>query len=66
MGYDQIYYKLGRWQGDWNRQTWQADPTNQLSYLNKTIGKNSVITVKQLVPKAAMILAAWSNSKQQI
>lgn len=39
VGYDQIYYKLGRWQGDWNRQTWQADPTNQLSYLNKTIGK---------------------------
>ncbi|ENV80720.1 MULTISPECIES: ParB/Srx family N-terminal domain-containing protein [Acinetobacter] len=39
VGYDQIYYKLGRWQGDWNRQTWQADPINQLSYLNKTIGK---------------------------
>nr|WP_312966526.1 ParB/Srx family N-terminal domain-containing protein [Acinetobacter gerneri] len=39
VGYDQIYYKLGRWQGDPNRPTWQADPKNQLVYLNKTIGK---------------------------
>lgn len=39
VGYDQIYYKLGRWQGDVNRPTWQADPVNQLVYLNKTIGK---------------------------
>ncbi|WP_139852386.1 ParB/Srx family N-terminal domain-containing protein [Acinetobacter pullicarnis] len=39
IGYDQIYYKLGRWQGDVNRPTWQASPENQLVYLNKTIGK---------------------------
>lgn len=39
IGYDQIYYKLGRWQGDENRPTWQADPVSQLVYLNKTIGK---------------------------
>ncbi|HDG9761684.1 ParB/Srx family N-terminal domain-containing protein [Acinetobacter nosocomialis] len=39
IGYDQIYYKLGRWQGDLQRPTWQADPANQLVYLNKTIGK---------------------------
>lgn len=39
VGYDQVYYKLGRWQGDVNRPTWQADPANQLVYLNKTIGK---------------------------
>lgn len=39
IGYDQIYYKLGRWQGDWNRPTWQSDASSQLTYLNKTIGK---------------------------
>lgn len=39
IGYDQIYYKLGRWQGDENRPTWIADPVNQLIYLNKTVGK---------------------------
>ncbi len=39
VGYDQIYYKLGRWQGDANRPTWQEDPVNNLVYLNKTIGK---------------------------
>ncbi|ALM86589.1 ParB/Srx family N-terminal domain-containing protein [Bordetella sp. N] len=39
IGYDQIYYKLGRWQGDFNRPTWAANPTNQLDYLNRTVGK---------------------------
>lgn len=39
IGYDQVYYKLGRWQGDFNRPTWQADPENNLVYLNKTVGK---------------------------
>lgn len=39
LGYDQIYYKLGRWQGDLNRSTWQADQNNQLKYLNNTIAK---------------------------
>ena len=39
IGYDQIYYKLGRWQGDFNRPTWAADATKQLDYLNRTVGK---------------------------
>ncbi len=39
IGYDQIYYKLGRWQGDFNRATWAADPAKQLDYLNRTVGK---------------------------
>lgn len=39
IGYDQIYYKLGRWQGDFDRATWAADPANQLKYLNSTVGK---------------------------
>ena len=39
VGYDQIYYKLGRWQGDFDRPTWAADPTRQLDYLNRTVGK---------------------------
>lgn len=39
IGYDQIYYKLGRWQGDFNRATWAADPVKQLDYLNRTVGK---------------------------
>ncbi|WP_063585346.1 ParB/Srx family N-terminal domain-containing protein [Achromobacter ruhlandii] len=39
IGYDQIYYKLGRWQGDFNRPTWAADPAKQLDYLNRTVGK---------------------------
>ena len=39
IGYDQIYYKLGRWQGDFNRPTWAANPVNQLDYLNRTVGK---------------------------
>lgn len=39
VGYDQIYYKLGRWQGDVNRPTWQTNANFQLTYLNKTIGK---------------------------
>ena len=39
LGYDQIYYKLGRWQGDFDRPTWQADETAQLDYLNRTVGK---------------------------
>ncbi|KAK79173.1 ParB-like protein [Bordetella holmesii CDC-H635-BH] len=39
IGYDQIYYKLGRWQGDFNRSTWQANATQMLDYLNRTVGK---------------------------
>lgn len=39
VGYDQIYYVLGRWQGDLERPTWQNKDVNQLIYLNKTIGK---------------------------
>lgn len=39
IGYDQIYYKLGRWQGDFSRATWAADPVLQLDYLNRTVGK---------------------------
>ncbi|MGE8690184.1 MAG: ParB/Srx family N-terminal domain-containing protein [Achromobacter sp.] len=39
IGYDQIYYKLGRWQGDFERPTWAADPVLQLDYLNRTVGK---------------------------
>ena len=39
IGYDQIYYKLGRWQGDFNRSTWAADPALQLDYLDRTVGK---------------------------
>lgn len=39
IGYDQIYYKLGRWQGDFARPTWIANPTQQLDYLNRTVGK---------------------------
>ncbi len=39
IGYDQIYYKLGRWQGDFDRATWAADPVLQLDYLNRTVGK---------------------------
>ncbi len=39
IGYDQIYYKLGRWQGDFARPTWAGNPTNQLDYVNRTVGK---------------------------
>lgn len=39
IGYDQIYYKLGRWQGDFNRPTWAADAALQLDYLDRTVGK---------------------------
>ncbi|NMK46802.1 ParB/Srx family N-terminal domain-containing protein [Achromobacter sp. Bel] len=39
IGYDQIYYKLGRWQGDFNRSTWAADAALQLDYLDRTVGK---------------------------
>ena len=39
IGYDQIYYKLGRWQGDFARPTWAGDTTNQIDYLNRTVGK---------------------------
>lgn len=39
IGYDQIYYKLGRWQGDFDRPNWQADPVSQLDYLDDTVGK---------------------------
>ncbi len=39
IGYDQVYYKLGRWQGDIKRSTWANDPKQQLDYLNRTIGK---------------------------
>ncbi|WP_445657399.1 ParB/Srx family N-terminal domain-containing protein [Achromobacter sp. NCFB-sbj8-Ac1-l] len=39
IGYDQIYYKLGRWQGDFARPTWAGNPANQLDYVNRTVGK---------------------------
>jgi len=39
IGYDQVYYKLGRWQGDFDRGTWKSDPESQLDYLNRTVGK---------------------------
>ncbi|MCX5463183.1 ParB/Srx family N-terminal domain-containing protein [Alcaligenes parafaecalis] len=39
IGYDQVYYKLGRWQGDLDRSTWANNPKQQLDYLNRTIGK---------------------------
>ena len=39
IGYDQIYYKLGRWQGDFARPTWAGDTANQIDYLNRTVGK---------------------------
>ncbi|WP_332455551.1 ParB/Srx family N-terminal domain-containing protein [Bordetella genomosp. 13] len=39
LGYDQIYYKLGRCQGDFDRSDWAADPVLQLDYLNRTVGK---------------------------
>ncbi len=43
IGYDQVYYKLGRWQPDLARPTWQnatpADPAQHLKYLNRTLGK---------------------------
>ncbi|WP_233238335.1 ParB/Srx family N-terminal domain-containing protein [Bordetella sp. LUAb4] len=39
IGYDQIYYKLGRWQGDFDRPTWAGNVANQLDYLNRTVGK---------------------------
>ncbi|MCH4246495.1 MAG: ParB/Srx family N-terminal domain-containing protein [Acinetobacter populi] len=39
IGYDQIYYKLGRWQGDWERTTWLSNDAQELDYLNKTVGK---------------------------
>ncbi|MBO1013201.1 ParB/Srx family N-terminal domain-containing protein [Achromobacter sp. SD115] len=39
IGYDQIYYKLGRWQGDFERPTWTDKPVQQLDYLNRTVGK---------------------------
>ena len=39
IGYDQVYYKLGRWQGDLDRPTWANNPKQQLDYLNRTIGK---------------------------
>lgn len=38
IGYDQIYYKLGRWQGDFNR-SWAGDDARQLDYLDRTVGK---------------------------
>lgn len=38
IGYDQIYYKLGRWQGDFNR-SWAGDDARKLDYLNRTVGK---------------------------
>ena len=38
IGYDQIYYKLGRWQGDFNR-SWAGDSARQLDYLDRTVGK---------------------------
>lgn len=39
IGYDQIYYKLGRWQGDFARPTWLDQPENHFDYLNRTVGK---------------------------
>ncbi|VFR21005.1 FIG00455408: hypothetical protein [plant metagenome] len=39
IGYDQIYYKLGRWQPDFTRPTWAANDAQQLVYLNRTVGK---------------------------
>ncbi|MEI2417940.1 ParB/Srx family N-terminal domain-containing protein [Orrella sp. JC864] len=39
IGYDQVYYKLGRWQPDMARPTWAADPASHLNYLNRTLGK---------------------------
>ncbi|CAB3891018.1 hypothetical protein LMG26858_03730 [Achromobacter anxifer] len=39
IGYDQVYYKLGRWQGDFERKTWADKPEQQLDYLNRTVGK---------------------------
>ncbi|MFU1914856.1 ParB/Srx family N-terminal domain-containing protein [Bordetella avium] len=39
IGYDQIYYKLGRWQGDFSRPTWPRNSMPYLDYLNRTIGK---------------------------
>lgn len=39
IGYDQVYYKLGRWQGDLQRSTWAGNNKQQLDYLNRTIGK---------------------------
>ena len=66
IGYDQIYYKLGRWQGDLQRPTWQADPVNQLVYLNKTIGKSLAIIVKRLVQKVVMILQVCKTYKRPI
>ncbi len=39
IGYDQVYYKLGRWQGDLQRSSWANDSKKQLDYLNRTIGK---------------------------
>ncbi|AKQ60030.1 ParB/Srx family N-terminal domain-containing protein [Bordetella hinzii] len=39
IGYDQIYYKLGRWQGDFDRPNWQGNDAQMLDYLNRTVGK---------------------------
>ena len=39
IGYDQIYYKLGRWQGDFDRPTWLGNPNNQFNYLKNTVRK---------------------------
>ena len=58
IGYDQIYYKLGRWQGDLHRATWQTDPANQLMYLNKTIGKKFSDYCEAIGAKAAADFAS--------
>lgn len=39
IGYDQIYYTLGRWQADFDRPTWQFDEARHLQYLRATVGK---------------------------
>lgn len=39
IGYDQVFYKLGRWQGDFERPTWAGQPAQHLDYLNRTVGK---------------------------
>lgn len=39
IGHDQIHYRLGRWQADIRRPTWQADAAQQLAYLQNTVQK---------------------------
>lgn len=41
IGYDQIYYKLGRWQGDFDRPAsfWSNGEEGRLNYLSRTVQK---------------------------